>query len=62
MNQDSLIYYEAMLAAHSLMSHEAREALRRWESENLDGRSRGTSDWPGWENYIGNPPWSGDKS
>lgn len=39
----------------ALPPHE-RAALEQWERENLDGRTVASSDWPGWDKYIGPAP------
>ena len=44
------------MGALSAMSAGERAELDAWEKENLDGYSIGTSDWPGWEEYIGPRP------
>lgn len=49
-------YMHAMLGALSAMSADQRAKLEAWEKDNLDGHSIGTSDWPGWEKYIGPRP------
>jgi len=49
-------WYERLIETYSNMTQEERLALEEWERENLDGHSVGTSDWPGWEKYIGVPP------
>lgn len=38
------------------MPETERTELEKWEKENLDGHSVGSSDWPGWEKYIGSMP------
>lgn len=49
-------YMHAMMGALSAMSADQRAELDSWEKDNLDGHSSGTSDWPGWEKYIGPRP------
>ena len=47
-------YAAAMLGCYAAMPQEEREALHEWEAECIDGSGHcGTSDWPGWEKYIG---------
>ncbi len=41
----------------NLLSEEERASLHAWEKENLDGTSIASSDWPGWVEHIGRPPW-----
>lgn len=50
-------YMARMLKAYEDMDEEEREELHRWEREHLDGHSVATSDWPGWEKYVGKAPW-----
>jgi len=50
-------WYCMMYGCYQAMPAVEREELLRWESENLEGSSVGTSDWPGWVKYIGLPPW-----
>jgi len=49
-------YMAAIVGASSAMSEVELAELKAWERENLDGHSVGTSDWPGWEKYIGPKP------
>jgi len=49
-------YMHAMKGVLSAMSSDEREELEKWEVENIDGHSIGTSDWPGWVKYIGAKP------
>ncbi|HVU26979.1 MAG TPA: GIY-YIG nuclease family protein [Verrucomicrobiae bacterium] len=58
----SVLWYGAMYGAYQAMPEEEKMALRVWERENLDGCKIGTSDWPGWEKYIGKPPWKNSTS
>src|SRR5271170_2792190 len=53
----SLIWYGAMYGVYQAMPEKEKMDLHEWERENLDGCTIGTSDWPGWEKYIGKPPW-----
>jgi len=49
-----LEYASAMIGCYSALPPRERERLHAWESEHLDGSGNyGTSDWPGWEKYIG---------
>jgi ribosomal protein L40E len=54
---DSLGWMAAQMGVYAAMSEDEREALHEWERLNIDGHSVGTSDWPGWVKYIGEPPW-----
>lgn len=45
-----------MVGAGNAMPESEKQALLDWEQANLDGHSVGTSDWPGWEKYIGKKP------
>lgn len=49
-------YFHGMMGAYSAMSEQERAALAEWEEQNLDDHSIGTSDWPGWQKYIGPKP------
>jgi hypothetical protein len=49
-------YMHAMMGVLSAIPESERTELEKWEKENLDGHSIGTSDWPGWEKYIGLRP------
>ena len=49
-------WYAAMCGAGRAMSLAEQQDLLDWEAENLDGCTVGTSDWPGWEKYIGPKP------
>lgn len=49
-----LEYATAMVGCYSAMPEHEREALHAWEAEHLVKPGiYGTSDWPGWEKYIG---------
>ncbi len=39
------------------MTEEDKQRLHAFEGEHLGDGVKGTSDWPGWEKYIGKPPW-----
>lgn len=47
----------AMMGVYAALPEREREELHAWEAENLVGATVGTSDWPGWTKYIGEPPW-----
>ncbi len=51
-------YFAMMYGVYAAMPDDEKKALHTWERENLDGRSVGTSNWPGWANYIGSMPFS----
>jgi hypothetical protein len=53
----SLEWYGAMYGAYQAMPKKEKMDLSEWEREHLDGSTIGTSDWPGWEKYIGRPLW-----
>jgi hypothetical protein len=54
MGMSFLEYAAAMTGCYSAMPASEREALHAWESVHVDGSGAyGTSDWPGWEKYIG---------
>ncbi|WP_225856740.1 GIY-YIG nuclease family protein [Achromobacter xylosoxidans] len=43
-----------MSGCYSALSSAERERLHAWEAEHLGKSGKyGTSDWPGWERYIG---------
>ena len=55
--EENINWYRRMANAYDhLLTEEDKKALREWEQENLDG-DIATSDWPGWEAFIGFPPW-----
>jgi Meiotically Up-regulated Gene 113 (MUG113) protein len=49
-------WYTAMGAVGKAMPHAEMRELLDWETRNLNGCTVGTSDWPGWEKYIGQKP------
>jgi hypothetical protein len=52
-------YYAAMYGAYQAMPENEKADLHAWERGHIDGSGKiGTSDWPGWEKYIGKPPWT----
>lgn len=56
-NDVSLLRFMAlMMVASDYMTKEQKEELQKWERENIDGETIGTSDWPGWEPLIGKKP------
>ncbi|MGH7975993.1 MAG: hypothetical protein ACREC8_04965 [Limisphaerales bacterium] len=57
----TLEWFGAMYGAYQAMPEKEKMELLQWERENLDGCTVGTSDWPGWEKYIGKPPWKDPK-
>lgn len=46
-----------MNETYRLLSAVERAELESWERDHLDGDVPATSEWPGWELYIGRPPW-----
>lgn len=50
-------WFSAMARISRTLPPEELLALTKWESENLDGHSVATSDWPGWLKYLSPPPW-----
>lgn len=49
-----LEYAAAMVGCYAAMPEHERQQLHEWEVEHLDGSGDvGTSDWPGWQKYIG---------
>jgi hypothetical protein len=54
MSMSFLEYCAAMVGCYSAIPAHERDDLHAWESEHVDGSGvYGTSDWPGWEKYIG---------
>jgi len=54
MNTSFLEYGAARVGCYSALPAHECAALHAWESRHVDGSGRfGTSDWPGWEKYIG---------
>lgn len=42
----------------NLLTEEEKQSLKEWDRTMVDGSGKyGTGDWPGWEKYIGPPPW-----
>lgn len=47
-------YAAAMIGCYSALPQHERDELHAWELQHVDGSGTyGTSDWPGWERYIG---------
>ena len=56
--KEFLDWYGRMHHAYeNLLSEEEKASLQVWERENLDGSTIATSDWPGWLEHTGKPPW-----
>lgn len=56
---DVMVWFGAMRACIVMLPPEEREALERWDRERnsvMDEVPVGTSDWPGFEPYIGKRP------
>lgn len=54
MGMSFLEYVAAIVGCYSALPPDERQRLHTWESEYLDGSGNyRTSDWPGWEKYIG---------
>lgn len=52
-----LAWYEKMVESHKLLSNEEKQDLAEWDRTKVDGSGKvSTSDWPGWEKYIGKRP------
>jgi hypothetical protein len=49
-------WYAKLIEAYRVMSDEEKRELEEWEKKNVNGHSVATSDWPGWERYIGKKP------
>ncbi|MES2670191.1 MAG: GIY-YIG nuclease family protein [Pseudomonadota bacterium] len=54
MSMSFLEYAAAMYGCYEAMPEDQRVALHAWEAKYVDGSGTySTSDWPGWERYIG---------
>jgi len=51
-----IAWLDRLIEASTKLSPKERRALKEWESVNVDGANVPTSDWPGWEKYIGKKP------
>ncbi len=49
-------YFGMMMGVYAAMPDEEKQKLLDWEKNNLGRSAVGTSDWPGWEKYIGKKP------
>jgi DNA-binding MarR family transcriptional regulator len=56
LKDDLFLWFMRMVEASLQMPDEDKQALKEWEAANLDGETVTTSDWPGWEKYIGKKP------
>jgi hypothetical protein len=56
---ESIYWFKQMVeASEYLLTEEDKKLLEEWDREVVDGSGKyATSDWPGWEKYIGLPPW-----
>jgi hypothetical protein len=50
-------YMRAMHETYKQMPEDDKQRLHAFEGEHLGDGVTATSDWPGWEKYIGIPPW-----
>lgn len=59
LQDESLDWYGQMVyASRNLLTEEDKQSLQEWDDTMVDGSGNyATSDWPGWEKYIGLPPW-----
>lgn len=55
--RDPRAWLVAMSGVCAAMGAEERSTLFEWEKSHLGG-DYATSDWPGWQKYIGRPPWT----
>ncbi len=55
-DQTMIRYVGMTIVASKFLSEEQRREMEQWESENLDGHSVASTDWPGWEALIGKKP------
>jgi len=51
-----LIWFGDMRNADNRLSDDDRKSLERWKQDHLGDGMISTSDWPGWERYIGPRP------
>jgi len=50
-------YMGSLIGCYAAMPQSEKDELHAWEKEHVDGSGRfATSDWPGWEKYIGKRP------
>ncbi len=50
-------YMGSLIGCYAAMQQSEKDELHAWEKEHVDGSGRfATSDWPGWEKYIGKRP------
>jgi HNH endonuclease len=54
---DSMMYFAQMVAVGKMLPPDEFAALEAWDSTMVGKGGLGTSDWPGWRKYIGEPPW-----
>ena len=55
--EESLTWYDKMIDTSDRLSEEEKQDFDAWESTHVDGSGLcSTSDWPGWEKYIGKKP------
>lgn len=60
MSEESSAYMEytrRQFEAYETTLEEDKQRFHAFEGEHLGDGPTGTSDWPGWEKYIGKPPW-----
>lgn len=51
-------YGQMIYTSENLLTEEEKQSLKEWDQTEVDGSGKfATSDWPGWEKYIGLPPW-----
>lgn len=53
-------WFAMMYGVAQAMPAAERAELEEWERRNIDGGRVATSDWPGWEKYIGPFPRRGE--
>ena len=49
-------WYATMMGAFAAMPEQEKLSLFQWQQQHLDGQIADTSDWPGWERYLGQRP------
>src|SRR6266404_7887913 len=55
-------WYAMMVGCASAMPEPEKQALVEWERSHVDHCNVATSDWPGWEKYIGKRPQQQEKT
>lgn len=59
---DAISYLAAMQGVFAAVSLAEYIEFRQWEKDNVGINNTATSDWPGFEKYIGIAPWNYDRA